>query len=146
MKVLAKNKRATHDYQLDEKFLAGLVLTGDEVKSIKAAKISLKGSFIGLQDGEAWLIGAHVNLYERSSQSDTYTPTRNRKLLLHRKQLDELIAQKKGGASVVPTAIGLERNLIKLEIGVGHGKKLRDKRESIKARDTQREVARGLVR
>ena len=146
MKLLAKNKRATYDYQLDERLVAGIVLSGDEVKSIKAAKLSLKGSFIGLQNSEAWLMGMHVSPYERSSQLAGIDPTRHRKLLLHRRQLDQLIAAKQQGQSVVPTIIGLERNLIKVEIGIGSGKKSYDKRAAIKARDMDREIARVLPR
>ncbi|MBW4061416.1 SsrA-binding protein SmpB [Candidatus Saccharibacteria bacterium] len=147
MKLLAKNKRATYDYQLDERLVAGIVLTGDEVKSIKAAKLSLKGSFIGLQNNEAWLMGAHVTPYDHSSrQMSAIDPTRHRKLLLHRRQLAQLVAAKQNGMSVVPTIIGLERNLVKIEIGIGRGKKNYDKRASIKARDTDREIARNVVR
>jgi SsrA-binding protein len=146
MKVLAKNKRATYDYQLDERLVAGLVLSGDEVKSIKASHISLKGAFIALQNGEAWLVGAHVSPYERSSRTIEASPTRNRKLLLHRRQLEQLVSAKQSGSSVVPTVVGLERNLVKLELGIGHGKKRYDKRAAIKTRDTSRDVARQLSR
>jgi SsrA-binding protein len=146
MKVLAKNKRSTYDYQINERLVAGLVLSGDEVKSIKAAHASLKGTFIALQNDEAWLVGAHVSPYDKSSVAGEYQPTRNRKLLLHRRQIDQLSAEKRGGRSVVPTALLLDRNLIKLEIGIGTGKKRYDKRAAIKARDTAREIARSVAR
>jgi SsrA-binding protein len=146
MKVLAKNKRATYDYQLEQHLVAGLVLVGDEVKSIKAAHVSLKGSFIALNKNEAYLIGAHVSLYQSSSRQREYDPVRSRKLLLHRRQLNDLIAAKQSGLSVVSTALLLDRNLIKIEIGIGRGKKRYDKRASIKARDTAREIARGINR
>jgi SsrA-binding protein len=144
MKLLAKNKRATYDYELTERLVAGLVLNGDEVKSTKAGHASLKGSFIMLRDGEAYLTSAHITPYAHAAHKDQLDPTRHRKLLLHRRQLDQLIGHKQSGLSVVPTALLLERSLVKLEIGIGRGKKRYDKRHAIKARDTARELARGV--
>jgi SsrA-binding protein len=144
MKLLAKNKRATYDYELTERLVAGLSLSGDEVKSIKAGYASLKGSFISLRDGEAYLTGAQVTPYAHSYRRAEIDPTRNRKLLLHRRELDRLIGEKQAGLSVVPTALLQDKRLIKLEIGIGRGKKRYDKRETIKRRDTQRELARQL--
>jgi len=141
MKLLAKNKRATFDYQLDERVVAGLALTGPEVKSIKAGHASLRGSFVSLRSGEAYLTNAHVTPYSLAAVKE-YDPLRNRKLLLHRRQLDELIKQKQAGLSVIPTALLLEHNFIKLEVGIGKGKKRYDKRETIKRRDVNRELAR----
>jgi SsrA-binding protein len=146
MKLLAKNRRATYDYQLTERLVAGLVLTGAEVKSIKAAHASLKGSFIALRQNEAFLTNAHVTPYVHAAQKDQLEPLRNRKLLLHRKQLQQLIAHKQSGLSVVPTALLLERGLVKLELGIGRGKKRYDKRETIKQRDVEREVRRAIKR
>ncbi len=136
MKLLAKNRRAT--------IVAGISLTGAEVKSIKAGFASLKGSFIALRSGEAYLTNAHVTPYAHAASKADTDPTRNRKLLLHRKQLDQLIGQKQSGLSVVPTALLLDHNLVKLELGIGRGKKRYDKRETIKRRDTARELARSL--
>jgi SsrA-binding protein len=144
MKVLAKNKRATYDYELTERLVAGLVLGGDEVKSIKAGHASLKGSFIALRGGEAYLTNAHITPYQHAAHPDQLDPTRARKLLLHRRQLAQLVAHKQSGLSVIPTALMVERSLVKLEIGIGRGKKRYDKRQTIKARDTARELARGL--
>lgn len=144
MKLLAKNKRATYDYELIDRIVAGLVLSGDEVKSIKTGHVSLKGSFIALRQGEAFLTSAHITPYQHAAHKDQIEPTRPRKLLLHRRQLEQLVAHKQSGLSVVPTALLMERSLIKLEIGIGRGKKHYDKRHSIKARDTARELARGL--
>ena len=146
MKVLAKNRRATYDYELTEELVAGLVLTGDEVKSLKNGFGSLKGSFIALRENEAYLTGAHITPYARANNKDAIDPTRHRKLLLHRKQIDHLIAAKQSGLSVVPTAFLLAGALIKIEIGIGRGKKHYDKRETIKQRDTKRELARELKR
>lgn len=146
MKVLAKNRRATFDYEITEHLVAGLVLSGDEVKSLKNGFGSLKGSFVSLKENEAYLTGAHVTPYSKASDITSIDPTRNRKLLLHRKQIDHLIAQKQLGLSVVPTALLLAGALIKIEIGIGKGKKRYDKRETIKQRDTARDVARQLKR
>jgi SsrA-binding protein len=146
MKLLAKNRRATFDYEITERLVAGLELIGDEVKSVKAGHASLKGSFIGLYQGEAYLVNAHVTPYINAADKTKLDPIRNRKLLLHRKQLDELIAQKQAGLSVVATALLQDRRLIKLEIGIGRGKKRYDKREAMKRYDTDREVARTLKR
>lgn len=146
MKVLAKNRRATFDYEITELLVAGLVLSGDEVKSLKAGHGSLKGSFIALKESEAYLAAAHITPYAKASSKASIDPTRHRKLLLHRRQIDQLIGQKQSGLSVVPTALLLAGNLIKIEIGIGRGKKHYDKRETIKRRDTDREVARQLKR
>jgi SsrA-binding protein len=146
MKVLAKNRRATFDYEITQLLIAGLVLSGSEVKSLKAGHGSLKGSFIALRENEAFLSNAHITPYTSASNKAEIEPTRNRKLLLHRKQIDQLIVSKQGGLSVVPTAFLLSGNLIKIEIGIGRGKKRYDKRESIKKRDTDRELSRQLKR
>ncbi len=146
MSVLAKNRRATFDYEITEHLVAGLVLSGAEVKSLKAGHGSLKGSFISLRDNEAFLTNAHITPYARASNKGDIDPTRNRKLLLHRRQIDQLIGSKQSGLSVVPTALLLAGKLIKIEIGIGRGKKRYDKREAIKQRDTNRELARQLKR
>jgi SsrA-binding protein len=144
MKLLAKNRRATFDYEITERLVAGLALCGDEVKSIKSGRASLKGSFIILRNNEAYLSNAHVTPYQHASNPDALDPVRNRKLLLHRRQLDELIAHKQSGESVVAMAFLMERRLVKLEIGIGRGKKRYDKRHAIKERDTARDLARGI--
>jgi len=144
MKLLTKNKRATFDYDLIERLVAGISLLGSEVKSVKAGSASLKGSFIALREGEAYLMGVHITPYSQAMGKQQIDPTRNRKLLLHRRQLNTLIGQKQAGLSVVPTALLQDGRLVKVEIGVGRGKKRYDKREAIKRRETNRELARGL--
>lgn len=144
MKVLAKNRRAGFDYELSERMTAGVVLSGAEVKSIKAGHVSLKGSFVTMRGGEAWLNNAHVTPYQPGGQTNAPDPTRVRKLLLHRKQLDELIGAKHAGQSVVPTTLLLDGRLVKLEVAIGKGKKQYDKRQSIKQRDTDRETRRAV--
>lgn len=146
MKLLAKNRRATFDYEITEHLVAGVSLTGAEVKSIKSGFASLKGSFVSIHENEAYLTNAHVTPYAHAAHKENLDPTRSRKLLLHRKQLDDLIVHKQAGLSIVPTALLLERRLVKLEIGIGRGKKRYDKRETIKRRDTNRELARQLKR
>ncbi|HEX3081637.1 MAG TPA: SsrA-binding protein SmpB, partial [Candidatus Saccharimonadia bacterium] len=136
MKLLAKNRRASFDYEITEHLVAGLVLSGDEVKSLRAGHGSLKGSFIALRENEAYVNNAHITPYAKASNPKDLDPTRARKLLLHRRQIDQLIAHKQAGLSVVPTALLLDGKLVKLEIGVGRGKKRYDKREAIKRRDT----------
>ncbi len=146
MKVLAKNRRSTFDYDLSQRLIAGLVLTGTETKSIKSGAVSLKGSFVILRNNEAFLTGAHITPYAPAAGQTQSDPSRSRKLLLHQRELAQLVAHKQAGLSVVPTALLLDRNLIKLEIGIGRGKKRYDKRADIKRRDTERDIARHLKR
>lgn len=145
MKLLAKNRRATFDYEITERIVAGVSLTGADVKSAKAGHVSLKGSFIALRDGEAYLNNAHIAPYAKAATA-TGDPTAPRKLLLHRRQIDTLIGQKQNGLSVVPTALLLAGPYVKVEIGIGRGKKNYDKRAAIKSRETDREIRRNLKR
>jgi len=144
MKIVAKNKRGNYDYSIEEKIVAGLVLSGAEVKSAKAGEISLKGSYISIRDGEAYLIGAHIRKYAQSSGIGDYDPTRPRKLLVHKKQLANMLAAKHAGQQAIPLAIGISHGLIKLEFGIGRGQKKYDKRARIKTRQTQRDIAREI--
>lgn len=142
MKLLAKNKRATYDYEITDKLVAGIVLSGAEVKSVKHGHASLKGSFIAIKDGEAFLTNAHITPYNLAGNQSQLDPTRSRKLLLHRKQLAELVSSKTAGLSAIPMALLEERRLVKVEIGIGRGKRQFDKRQTIKKRDTEREARR----
>lgn len=145
MKVIASNKRARHDYTISEKFEAGLVLHGHEVKSVRAGHISLKGSFISFRAGEAYLTGAHISLYQNAANIKDHEPERSRKILLHRREIDKITSLTEAqGMSAVPLAIGLSHGLIKLEIGVGRGKKLYDKREVQKKRQMLRDAEREI--
>ncbi len=133
MKVLATNRRARHDYELKDRFEAGLVLTGAEVKSVKQGHIDLKGSYISFRSGEAYLLKAHISPYKQAVNNESYNPEAERKLLLHRTEIDKIIEEAKSQhLTVVPTAVGLVRGRIKLEIALGRGKKLYDKRETKK--------------
>ncbi len=144
MKLLAKNRRATYDYQIEDKLIGGLVLSGAEVKSSKRGNVSLKGSFVVIKDNEAWLHNAHITPYNLAGNRSALDPTRSRKLLLHRKQLTELAAKKHNGYQLVALALLEERNLVKLEIGVGRSKRKYDKRETIKRRTQEREAKRQI--
>lgn len=145
MKIVAKNKRARFDYEIKDTLVAGIVLAGHEVKSVKSGHISLKGSFISVRASEAWLTNAHITRYQCAANLASYDPVRSRKLLLHRKQIDELIgAVKTQGLSVVPLSVGIERGLVKVELGIGRGKKHFDKREATKRRDMLRDADREI--
>ncbi len=146
MSVFAINKRANFDYEILDKFEAGLVLLGYEVKSIKTKHISLKGSFVTLkQTGrrlpDLYLTNAHIPLYKKASTIESYDPERPRKLLLHKSQIEKLMSRKKEqGLTLVPIKIYTKKNLVKLEFGVGRGKKKYDKREDIKKRDLDKKI------
>jgi SsrA-binding protein len=141
MKIIATNRRAKFDYELKEKFEAGLVLTGSEVKSIKAGHIDLKGSYISFRGQEAYLVKAHVSPYKQAMNLDSYDPESERKLLLHKSELNRIIEDSKSQhLTIVPTAIGLSRGRIKLEIALARGKKLYDKREDKKRKSMLRDA------
>lgn len=145
MKIVATNKRARFDYDITRKIIAGLVLAGHEVKSTKNGSLSLKGSFVSFRGSEAWLTNAHISLYKQASGISDYDPTQSRKILLHRRELDELqTAIQSEGMTVIPLAVGVERGLIKVELGIGRGKKRFDKREQIKKRDMLRDAGRDV--
>lgn len=145
MPVLAKNPRAKFDYHIKETFEAGIVLAGYEVKAVKKGHISLKGAYVTLKNEEAYLINAHISPYQPKNMPNDYEPTRTRKLLLHRKELKSLIGQtKQKGLTLVPMRVYTKHNRIKLEFGLGRGKKKYDKRESIKKREAQRRIDRAL--
>jgi SsrA-binding protein len=142
MKVFAKNKKAFFDYEILETFETGIQLTGTEVKSIKDARVSIKESFVKIIGSEVYLVNAHVNEYLQGNRNN-HEPTRSRKLLMHRKQIDKLIGKiKEAGLTLVPLKIYQKDRLVKLEIALAKGKKAHDKRESIKQRDIQREMGR----
>jgi len=145
MKLLAKNRRATFDYEVTDKLVAGIVLSGAEVKSAKLGHVSLKGSYITVKDNEAWLNNAHFTPYNQAGNRAGLDPTRTRKLLLHRKQIDQLMGKKQGGLQLIPLALLEERRLVKVEVGVGKGKKRYDKRETMKRRTQEREANRQIA-
>lgn len=135
MSTLVYNKRAKFDYFLEDTYEAGMVLSGGEVKSIRAGRVSLADSFVRIKDNEAFLMNAHINPYNFADNRN-YDPRRERKLLLHRKQIEQLRA-KTGGKSITIVAVSMyeKNNTIKLQIAIGRGKKQFDKRAAIKKRE-----------
>ncbi len=145
MKSLAVNKKARFDYDVKDSFDAGLVLSGAEVKSAKSGNISLAGSYVKINPDGAYLLNAHIGPYKYAKQ-DSYDPTKTRKLLLNKKEINELIGKEKGTA-IIPLEIYIgSRGLIKVKVGIGRGRKKEDKREYIKKRDTDREIKRATSR
>lgn len=143
-KVLARNRKAAHDYFIQEKFEAGLVLQGSEIKSIRAGQVSLKEAYVRTDGREAWLVNAHIAPYNPASSSG-HNPLRERKLLLHRKEIDQLWEEtSRKGNTIVPLQVYLKGGRAKLELAVARGKKKWDKREDIAKRDAEREMARAL--
>lgn len=141
MSVISINKRANFDYEILEKFEAGMVLTGQEVKSIKTGHISLAGAFVTLKGSEAWLTNAHVPPYKMAGQVLDYDPTRPRKLLLRKQELSSLYGKiKQKGLTLVPIRVYTKGNKIKLEFGIGRGKKKYEKRDLIKKREVDKKI------
>lgn len=141
---LAKNRRATFNFEIIDRVEAGIVLVGSEVKSIRDNKISLTESFAQFQGDELYLMGAHIAEFPQAHQRN-HLPVRARKLLLHRRQLDRMHEQvKQAGLTIVPLQLYLKDGRIKVELGVGRGKKSHDKRASIKEREQEREVRRAI--
>jgi SsrA-binding protein len=144
-RVIAQNRKAWHDYFIEEKFEAGLALQGWEVKSLRAGRAQLKEGYVVLESGEAFLIGAHISPLAQASTHVEANPTRKRKLLMHREQLNKLIgAVERRGYTLVPLELYWQRGRAKLLVGLGRGKQAHDKREDIKKRETQRELQRVL--
>jgi SsrA-binding protein len=140
--TVALNRRARHDYAIEDTLEAGLVLTGTEIKSIRAGRVNLADAYARIERGEAWLIGAHIAPYVQGNRFN-HEPTRTRKLLLHGDQIAELggrLASK--GYTLVPLRLYLRRGMAKLELGIARGKKAHDKRRSIAERDMRRELER----
>lgn len=143
-KVLAQNKKASHDYFIEETYEAGMVLQGTEIKSIRAAKVQLKDSYVRLRNGEAWIINMHISPYEQGNRFN-HDPLRERKLLLHKKQIGELVGRtKQDGYTIVPLKIYIKDGYAKLLIGVGKGKKNYDKRDDLKKKEAKREMERAF--
>lgn len=145
MPTLATNPRAKYDYQILETYEAGLVLTGQEVKSIKTGHISLRGSYVTIKNEEAWLINAQIPPYQPKNVAVDYEPTRSRKLLLHKKEIKSLIGKgKQKGLTLVPLRIYTKKRKIKLGFALGRGKQKIDKREKIIEREAKRKIDRAL--
>ena len=146
IKILSENRAASHHYHLAERLEAGLVLTGTEVKSARDGKIQLKEAYGEVAGNEGWLVNAHIGQYSHGNIMN-HEPTRRRKLLLHRKEIDRLLGQtREKGLTLIPTKLYLKNGRIKLELAVGRGKKLHDKRESEREREMDAEARAGMRR
>ncbi|MER6943225.1 SsrA-binding protein SmpB [Nonomuraea sp. NPDC000554] len=143
-KVIAQNKRARHDYHVDDTFEAGLVLQGTEVKSLREGRASLTDGYATIDGGEAWLLNVHIPEYSQGTWTN-HAARRKRKLLLHRKEIEKLAAKtKEGGLTIVPLSLYFKDGKAKVEIGVARGKKDWDKRQSLAEQQAKREMARAL--
>ena len=143
IKVISRNRKAHHDYHLERTFSAGIVLQGSEIKSIRSNNINLRDGFVQERDRELWLIGVHISPYEQGALFGHADPMRPRKLLLHKKEIAQLISQsRERGYTIIPTMVFLERGRAKVEIALAKGKKEYDKRDSIAKRDADREIRR----
>ena len=142
MKLIANNKKAYHDYFIDETYEAGIALCGTEVKSLRMGKCSIKESFIRVENGEVFIYGMHISPYEKGNIFNK-DPLRVRKLLLHKSEIRKLLGKtKEKGMTLVPLKVYFKDSLVKVEIGLAKGKKLYDKRQDIAKKDQQREAQR----
>jgi len=145
-RTVATNRRARHDYAIEETFEAGMVLTGPEVKSLRGGRASLADAFARVRGEEVWVEGLHIPPYEMADQR-SYVPTRPRKLLLHRKQIDRLIGKTaERGLTLVPIKIYFSHGLAKMELGLGRGKRQFEKRQAIAEREHRREIEQAMGR
>jgi SsrA-binding protein len=145
-KTIVTNRRARREYFIEETYEAGLVLTGSEIKSVRAARVNLQDSYVTIREGEAWLLNCHIAPYEQASHQN-HEPKRERKLLLHRRQINQLAGKVQAkGYTIVPLRLYLKDNRAKVEIALAKGKKLYDKREALAKRQAERDIERALRR
>lgn len=145
-KVISTNRKAFHDFLIFDKFIAGIVLTGTEIKSIRKGMLNLKDSFAKIEDGEAFLYGMHISPYEQGNRFN-HKPDRVRKLLLQKREILKISDKvKKDGVTIIPLELFLIHGFAKIELGLAKGKKLYDKREAIAKKDQQRDIARHIKR
>ncbi len=145
-KIITTNRKAFHDFTIFEKYTAGIVLTGTEIKSVRRNAVNLKDSFAKIEDGEVFLYGAHISPYEQGNRYN-HKPDRTRKLLLNKKEILKIHTKvKKDGYSIIPLEMFFVEGLAKLEIGLAKGKKLYDKREAITKKTQERDIARQIKR
>jgi SsrA-binding protein len=144
-KVLTVNRKAFHDYAVEETVEAGLVLTGTEIKSIRQGRMNLRDAYARIDGGEAWLVGMHISPYQQAGQHDQHEPDRTRKLLLHRSEIRRLAQQTQAkGMTLVPLRLALRQGRVKVQLGVARGKKLYDKRQTLAEREAQRDIERAV--
>ncbi len=145
-RTVASNRRARHDYAIEETFEVGMVLSGPEVKSLRGGRASLADAFARVRDGEVWIENLHIPPYEMADARRRYDPTRPRKLLLHRREIERLVGKTaEKGLTLIPLKIYFTRGMAKMELGLGRGKRQFEKRDSIAEREHRRDVERTLV-
>ena len=143
-KLIVENRRARHDYHLLDRLEAGLVLTGTEVKSLRAGRAILRNAYADVRDGEVWLVGAHISEYEQGNVAN-HDPDRDRKLLLHGREIASLIGKvRERGLTLVPTRLYFKDGRVKVELAVARGKEVRDRRRDIAKRESDRQIERAL--
>lgn len=144
-KVLAQNKKASHDYFIEDTFEAGMVLTGTEIKSLRNGRANIGDAFATIRNGEIFIHNLHISPFEQGNRNNPIDPTRTRKLLMHKVQIHKLLGQsKQEGYSIVPLKIYIRNGYAKLLIGLGRGKKQYDKRDTAAKKDAQRDIQRAL--
>jgi SsrA-binding protein len=146
VKVIASNRKARHDYHIEATFEAGMVLTGSEIKSIRAGQVNLKDGFATIRNGEVWLLNTHIAPYHQASY-ENHEARRERKLLMHRYEINRLSGKlQEKGLTLIPLQIYLKHSRAKVELGLARGKKLHDKRDSMREREDRRQIERALGR
>jgi SsrA-binding protein len=141
--TVAENRKARHDFFIEESYEAGLALTGSEIKSVRGGRLNLRGGYARVVDGEIWLYDVHISPYEQSGTHFNHEPTRPRKLLLHRREISRIVGQvERQGFTLVPLRVYFKGRRAKVELGLARGKKLYDKREDIAKREAQRDIQR----
>ncbi|ANS76255.1 SsrA-binding protein [Paenibacillus yonginensis] len=144
-KVLAQNKKASHDYFIEDTYEAGMVLTGTEIKSLRAARANISDAFATIRNGEIHVHNMHISPFEQGNRNNPTDPTRARKLLMHKSQINKLLGQsKQEGYTIVPLKVYVRNGYAKLLLGLGKGKKQFDKRETAAKKDAQRDIQRAL--
>src|SRR5258706_6173080 len=144
-KTVADNRKARHDYFIEEPYEAGLALTGSEIKSVRGGRLNLRGGYARIVGGEAWLHDVHISPYEQSGTYFNHEPTRPRKLLLHRREINRIAGQvERQGFTLVPLRVYFKGRRAKIELGLARGKKLYDKREDIARREANRDIERAI--
>lgn len=144
-KIITKNRKASHDYELSTRYDAGLVLMGSEIKSIRDNLINLRDGFVQERGNELWLMNVHISPYEQATHFGHTDPLRPRKLLLHRREINQILSKiREKGFTIIPTIVYLERGRAKVEIALARGKKQYDKRATIAKKDAKRQIQRAL--
>lgn len=146
VKVIANNRKARHDYHIEDTIEAGIVLTGSEIKSVRAGQVNLRDSYATVRDGELWLLNAHISPYKQATHQN-HEPKRERKLLAHRREINRLTGKlQEKGLTLVPLRMYLRDSWAKIELGLARGKKMYDKRQTLREKDDRRRMDRALGR